>query len=919
MMKLPKVKGYQVTSLEQMGVALLVVCLLLHFAAWASVSVGGETIYELAPFQTFGMTFTLIIGLLFILTIVLNLMGRFTGLVLLLLTHMTALVYLSTMAAKKMKDMAGFLKDFGAAFETTSSASSSISVGGIGILVGVLVFVTALCLVASWCVACYHLAVKDRKELRQGYLIGSAVYLTIAVLSLLISLLTRDSVRFAGGSGNMFDTLGPVYIMVVCAITLLIMLFMLIINFTVWVINEILRSSNPLTMRVVAIVCAVLFFLFFLGTFYAKSELKFSFPSSLDEIVLISGEYVSRWVFLTFMQAWTFVVTMTFAMRAVYFSRSAVVEASAQEEVIATIPNSEATPSIDTTPSSIPNAFSDDDENPNRKYYIGGGVVAAVAVLVAAILLLFKGCGGSTLLNAQKPSWDKFVTATESGVTLHKDADADSPLLRFAMENIESDCANAMFSWSDEGDKRGYTVTNCIFEQGQVSPVLAEKDGWYKVQINDEQIGTIEAWVQQHQCKEVKPTPITKEVLDKLGQTGWNRYHVVTNGKLENLVLHSALSEMYGYSFELGVLLDGALVCPQQHEVFISEQRQEQFAFSPEGRGYSLAFSENEMMVNDNEMEFFDPQKISDEQVQKIYDALLMKKPAQEKVYYYFPELNENTLFGFVYELTEESTKGEEPSVRSEEEDMITDYRVSGGNDEWQIEAILGEKSESTGITLASEPTFLDVKDYDQDGNKEVLVQETGEGSAGPIAPYIVYYDSAAKQYRKTAPIGIAYQTPEVVNIEGHNTLTFRHGVRWERYVFEDNKVVQTENEHKDMGSAKVTWTVNSVFGSSDELGERRLTEDLNEDGVPEEICFVHEDSHAFAFGKYMMLQGIVWSPGGAESSPGISGERFAVLSSRTNGVHDLLVDDTEYYRWNGENYAPWMWDGQKMVEVKDE
>ena len=43
-----KMKDYKMTSLEQLEVGVLVVCLLLHFMSWNSMTVDGEKILVLA-------------------------------------------------------------------------------------------------------------------------------------------------------------------------------------------------------------------------------------------------------------------------------------------------------------------------------------------------------------------------------------------------------------------------------------------------------------------------------------------------------------------------------------------------------------------------------------------------------------------------------------------------------------------------------------------------------------------------------------------------------------------------------------------------------------------------------------------------------------------------------------------------------
>ena len=211
----------------------------------------------------------------------------------------------------------------------------------------------------------------------------------------------------------------------------------------------------------------------------------------------------------------------------------------------------------------------------------------------------------------------------------------------------------------------------------------------------------------------------------------------------------------------------------------------------------------------------------------------------------------------------------------------------------------------------------LDINDYDGDGNKECLIQEDGGGSAGPEPPYIVYYDSEARQYRKTETIDNLGQTPEVVTENGQTSILFRRGIQWVRYVFENHAVRETENDHKDMGEAQMAVTTSMLF-REDEIDSKKVECDLDDDGIPEVLTLSHNDSHASNFGKDMMLDNITWGRDQSETSTYMMGERFVVLKSKTNNVRDLLMDYF-YYRWDGTKYVPWMWNGDSFILVQEQ
>ena len=927
-MSFPRMKDYKMTSMAQVEVALLVIGLLLHFVAWNRVTVNGETVFELTPFS-FGAVFILVTTVVFAVAILSKFAGRYSGFSMVVFTHMAVLSYLSNVAAKEMAGITDGIRDLGSAFGAVES-TTHISSGGMWFWAAIVAFVLALLLLASWGVSAYRLSKYHRRELRSGYLWSMVAYLVMAVITVLVVLAIVENLKASHYGGGFDGIMARGYTIGVCAIVFFVMLLMFIINVSVLLLCETLRGNKG-TMKIVSYVLAVLFFLFFMGVTSEKSTLGFSMPSSIDDLVMMAGELGAMWIVMTFAQLWTLVMAVACVMRGIYFGRHDETEEAAidttdeaavdtTDEVAAdTTDEAAADVPVETVATTAETAkattlFDDEEPNPYKKYYIGGSV--AIAVLVA-VFLLFRSCSGSSLLHGQKPSWDKFVTSVNPGIRLHKEPDANSPVLKAAMENVESDMMDAFLSWEGDEEKRGYTYHNYTFAIGMVSPVLEEKDGWYKVHVND--YGATEAWVEKESCREVKPEPITPEVLEKLGLSGWSRYHLVKEGKLKNLVLHSELSEMDGYSFQMGELTDGVLVSPEQHIVSILEQQQSDYELKADGDWYTLAFSEAQTTSDESMMLFFDPRKLTDEQIQQLYDAVVIEKPTHETAYYYFPEVSDMALFGFHYQLTADNADTpSQQNASSDDNDPITDYRVTGSQYNWQLEAILGMKSDATGVTSNNASmNILDINDYDGDGNKECIIQEDGGGNAGPEPPYIVYYDSNARQYRKTEPMDNLGEAPEVITEDGQTSILFRQGIRWVRYVFENNTLRQTENDHKDMGEAVMSITTSMLF-KEEEIGQRTVECDLDEDGIAEVLTFSHDDSHASNFGKTMILTNITWGRDQSETSTDMSGERFVVLQSRDNFVKDILADYI-FYRWNGRIYLPYQWNGDHFSMIEDQ
>ena len=87
---------------------------------------------------------------------------------------------------------------------------------------------------------------------------------------------------------------------------------------------------------------------------------------------------------------------------------------------------------------------------------------------------------------------------------------------------------------------------------------------------------------------------------------------------------------------------DDVLVTPEQHSVYLGGQAEDVYQLSADGNGYRLTFTEDQTSSDEHMTQFFDPQKLTAEQVQQLYKSLVMEKPTYETVYYYFPEVNDN-------------------------------------------------------------------------------------------------------------------------------------------------------------------------------------------------------------------------------------------------------------------------------------
>ena len=103
----------------------------------------------------------------------------------------------------------------------------------------------------------------------------------------------------------------------------------------------------------------------------------------------------------------------------------------------------------------------------------------------------------------------------------------------------------------------------------------------------------------------------------------------------------------------------------------------------------------------------------------------------------------------------------------------------------------------------------------------------------------------------------------------------------------------------------------------ADEASEdKEVWFDIDGDGEDEMLMFSHDCSHANNFGQDMELSRISWSDGHVIERDALpfGGETFVFLNQSTNGMHDMLIDNSALFRWSGNQYEYWQFDGKKLT-----
>jgi len=433
----------------------------------------------------------------------------------------------------------------------------------------------------------------------------------------------------------------------------------------------------------------------------------------------------------------------------------------------------EATTIEEVTPADAVIYENDDEEEiswlrQNKQWLIPAGVVALLAMIATGVYFLFFKAENNPL-GIEKPKWEKFVTVTEEYAYIYKEADSSSPKLMSLTENsTEEGCyiLETKYRWADEGEMRGYTRSEFHQEGNAIMPVIAEEKKWYLVQIETWEGIVLKGYISKNDCKEVKPTPITQEVLNKLDEEskGQRCDHVVTKGKYKNLCLTSECYEVegdQGKNLSIGQLTDGILLYPDHDWVDIENNGASTIALTKAANDnfYQLTCGDKHLYNpegrQDEWMDLFlalDTHQLSNELIDDLVKTLKPDHTDKVKAVYYFPGIDEyKELHSFTY--SPQSLKDSDAVTDASNEDEgiihITGYSIRMKNEyEQEVIAELDNGTyENTGFIFDTgiTPIIAEMGDYDADGEMEAVIQEQRSGTNGK--PYIISYDKYAKQY----------------------------------------------------------------------------------------------------------------------------------------------------------------------------
>ena len=551
------------------------------------------------------------------------------------------------------------------------------------------------------------------------------------------------------------------------------------------------------------------------------------------------------------------------------------------------------------------------DDSRKKWYYIGGAVAAAV--IAVSCFFAFSGGSGNdnNPLGVQKPKWEKFIKVNTSDVKLYKEADVSSSYVQLAVERLDGCMPNECLVWSGDKAPRGYDVSDYNVEANTIFPVLDESDEWYRVHIG---IGTIrEAYIQKQYCEEVKPEPITKEVITKVYESDNGAYKFVDKGEFANLlILREAGDVVNAESVMLGVLTDGCIVAPNECLCFPQMKDTTGVAIrnvsdTPDSKFWHLTCPDT--YWNDTQDEecpqVLDANKLTDSDIQKIVLAMRPQGNTASKVYYYFPTVATDRFIEFEYSFSPATTV-----VVEEGQTVVTDFRVEG---EKLIATIDGEDRE-VDLDFGNIKLF-GVKDLDGDGSMEAVISHFMTSINGePVdCPLVVYYDAENDKLKQTDEMKLTYESePTFEGSDGSIIMVQHEGLKTIRYAFEDKKLVVKKEEFKNCGSESDNVTIDDLFSNSED-GEKTLSIDFIANGERSyaTLTFSYETG-GYYHGFKMTLKKFVLATGEV-MEPDITASTFKFLKEYTNGMPDI-IGDNYLYRWNGNNYESYGWDGNNFV-----
>ncbi|MBR7029280.1 MAG: serine/threonine protein kinase [Bacteroidaceae bacterium] len=198
---------------------------------------------------------------------------------------------------------------------------------------------------------------------------------------------------------------------------------------------------------------------------------------------------------------------------------------------------------------------------------------------------------------------------------------------------------------------------------------------------------------------------------------------------------------------------------------------------------------------------------------------------------------------------------------------------------------------------------ILDEHDYDGDGKNECLVFTSLGGSSSPAEYRVVYYNAATDKIEDV--MFDSYIKPTPVKQNDRWQFSVKDGINTSIFIFEKGKIKKVVNKNKKISKSLTTYSFTNVFGMEEiEEEEKNIFKkfDIDDDGNLETLVFHSNQSHLFDWGRAMMLT-IIWNDD-RDIEIQMTAKKIAIISSKSNGLHDILLGDKYLFKWNGKDYV---------------